>query len=214
MRTSTSFLAQANNVHDRLTASEVGDLANVSPLVAWAAHHLGGGLASLSIIEGMRTADGWHQLAESLGIGDFDTLEALAVTISATSTISALDLCSAAAFRLGGGTSPRADEEADLGTWKKERNLKGIHLGDALREWIRRTLAAGTYGVLETARNQVVHRATPRSVRVIVGEHRQPTSTYRIGEEELPADEAVETFTSFGHDRFDAYVAAIAADYG
>ena len=206
------FINQAGAAASRIGRLPAPLPQQVGPLITWAAFHLGGGFAAEAAVHQLQDPVGWRELSTLLNVDSFDSLQATAFTLAATSTATALDLCSSAVFRLAGGTL-RPNREFDLGEWRNANKTAGVTPPPALGRWVSSVLKSQGWGHLEAARHQMVHRTTGRLIFLTVGSHRLPSSLYNVGTASHPVDTAVRSFVSFGRRRFDTFCAAVVKDF-
>lgn len=211
-RSVQDFINKAGVAANRIERLPAPPSQQVGPLITWAAFHLGGGFAAEAAVEQLQDPAGWKSLATILNVDSFDSLEAITFTLAATSTATALDLCSSAVFRLAGGTL-RPNREFDLGSWRDAKKTAGLAPPTALGRWVRNVLKSQGWSQLEAARHQMVHRTTGRLIFLTAGSHRLPSSLYRVGTASHPVDTTVQSFVSFGRRRFDTFCAAVAKDF-
>ena len=178
----------------------------VSPLITWAAIHLGAVAIAETIIGKIRTPVGLHQLESALAPTTHHLLEASAYLTASTSTIASIDLCASAAARLAGWDPSRG--EHDLNDVNKSRH----RLHKASAAWVSKTKSAEVHLILEAARAQSVHRATPRGAQLSTTDH-IPPDDFIINDRAYPVDALIRDFACHGEDTFLAFGAALEADW-
>ena len=184
----------------------------VSPLISWAAFHLGATSAAEAIISGLASPAGWADLRRALNADSYDVVEAQAFVIASSSVTTAVDLCSAALYRLAGGTPP-VGREFDLGEWRRRGGRHRNHVPPALLRWLEEMLSSSDQSLLENARHQSIHRTTARNIKLTVGTERLPATEFIVNGEAYPVDELVPRLASHGERSFDAFCEAIRAEF-
>ena len=185
-------------------------VGHTSPLISWAAFHLGAAFAAEVMIERLGTEDGWHDLQRVLGVNSYDIMEAQAFIVASSSVMTAIDLCAAAVYRLSGGT-PAPGREYDLGDWRRHGDRD--ETPPALQTWLSDVLRSAEQSLLERARHQAVHRSTPRVIKLTAGAHRLPASEFVVDGTAHPVDDLIARFARHGENRFDAFCDSVASDY-
>jgi hypothetical protein len=88
-----------------------------SSLLFWAALNLGTARLGRAIIRKLPRPGGLDEVQRLLGAEPFDVFEAGALSITARSVVTAMDLCARSLYALLNGPQLRGGHEADVGTW-------------------------------------------------------------------------------------------------
>lgn len=166
--------------------------ADVGSRLTWAAWNLGGALAATGIVESLATEPGLDEIRRVLQVESYDVLEAAAVGLSASSAVSAIDLCAATAWTIQPGSPLHRGWEADLALVIAPKR-KALLLPDHIR-WVDSVSSSAEWRLVESCRNQARHRTFRRTIKLTVGAPRIPHDDFEVAGSMYPADDLVRQF--------------------
>ena len=176
--------------------------ASVTPLLLYAAFNLGSARVAQSMVRWLEQPGGYDQMCQQLADEGFDVYEATVLQLSARSVVTALDLCAAALFRIGGGNLG-PEREAAVNTWKNG-SPSHIALPLSLNQWV-----AAFHGptmlmwdLLVDCRHRAAHRRFVRHITLNVGAERKPNAQVEYAGVSYATDWLIDEFTLFGQRQF------------
>jgi hypothetical protein len=175
-------------------------------LINWASWHL-------------RTASlGWDVFQQALPLGDqnltghsLTTVEMAAENLIFRGSVSAMDLCAGAVYRLT-GKPYRADRERDVGWWFDARWRQPWHLvPQPLEKWLRAFDGNPAWERATAFRDAFTHRTVQRHINVVVGG--ATTVTLQVGTHKDDAQVLMPQLVEFARKRYSSFERALARAY-
>ncbi|WP_333736213.1 hypothetical protein [Streptomyces sp. IBSBF 2806] len=160
----TADLDLANQVGQHLKTLQLSvDVDAALELLSGAAYNLAGARIAHGLLR-WKAHDDYDTIRSSVANEQWDLFEMAAVDMCLRSLVTALDLCAAALFRLGGGH--RSSGETDLRRWDDDVKRTPLSVPARQSEWadLRRS---SEYKNLLDSRNDATHRR--RQVTAVVG---------------------------------------------
>jgi hypothetical protein len=192
----------------------------VGSLVTWAAFNVGMARTGVGIVQSLATADGWTDLQRVLGLDSYDVTEAGALSMTAATVTTSIDLAAAAAFRLAGAVPKDDSHEFAMSSFsstnKYLKDQVATHpLPLALRRWKEGVLLSIEWQLLKQCRNQLIHKnLPPRHIFASFGPNPRMSSTeVTINGTKYPIDGLVSRFSAFGEKNLNEFCAAVIADF-
>jgi hypothetical protein len=161
----TADLDLVNEIARRLDRHLPAIAPAIQPLFAWAAFNLGSARVADGMVTWLHERNGYDEMCARLADEQFDVIAITALMSSARSVATAIDLCAAALYRIGGGT-PRRHPEADVGTWDHRTEVAALTLAPSLSGWIAGIRGDHSWAVLQECRDLVTHRTMPQHVTI------------------------------------------------
>jgi hypothetical protein len=171
----------------------------------WAAANVGYTVMASALIDRIATVSGLAEVQAMLRVESFDILEAAAVSLAAHSAVSAVDLCSAAAWIAVQPARP-GGKEADLKWVADPDQLDLLYPGHAA--WVRQICSSADWQQLWQCRSQATHRTFKRTVVASTTTH-MPYDDVQVGTVKVPADRLVHRSEQCAESWFRAFCAVV-----
>jgi hypothetical protein len=149
-------------------------------------------------------------MQERLSDEQFDVLMLAPVDAAARTSMTCMDLCAAAAYRLTGAPALKRAQESDVHHLLLCIRQKQVNLPISQAAWLHSLVASADWKLLKKARTAVTHRAIEGSSVLGVG----PAATSLVIDGR-PYDNIglSRRFAQFAEAHFDAFSAAILRDF-
>lgn len=184
----------------------------VPRLVLWSAFNAGMARAGVGLVAKLATTTGWDELQTVLGLDNYEATEAGALSLTAATVTTSIDLAASAALRLAGAVPP-GSREFSMATFTSNKKVLAEHpLTPALGTWATAVSSSPEWDLLKKSRDQAVHRT---ATRLMYGVSVPPllSSGVIIDWKGHPIDVLVHSFSTFGEATFGNFCDAVLSDF-